>query len=51
MGPGADPLNIQIERCKSVPEFEAKVQEITLLLARARSVKKAEEFNAAALGR
>ena len=51
MGPGADSFNLQLERCKSVEEFEAKVQEITLLLARARSVKKAEEFSAAALGR
>ena len=51
MGPGADNFNIQLERCKTVEEFEAKVQEITLLLARARSVKKAEEFSAAALGK
>lgn len=51
MGPGADAFNLQLEKCTNKSEFEAKVQEITLLLARARSVKKAEEFNAAALGR
>ncbi len=50
MGPGSEPLCIQLERCKTPIEFEAKVQEIRVLLATARSVKKAEEFGAAALG-
>lgn len=50
MGPGSEPLCIQLERCKTTVEFEAKVQEIRVLLATARSVKKAEEFSVAALG-
>ncbi len=50
MGPGSEPLCIQLERCKTSQEFAAKVQEIRVLLATARSVKKAEEFSIAALG-
>jgi hypothetical protein len=50
MGPGSEPLCLQLERCKTPVEFEAKVQEIRVLLATARSVKKAEEFSIAALG-
>lgn len=50
MGPGSEPLCLQLERCKTSQEFAAKVQEIRVLLATARSVKKAEEFSIAALG-
>ena len=51
LGPVSESFCLQLERCKTSAEFEAKVLEIKLLLASARSVKKAEEFSAAALGR
>ena len=50
LGPVSESFCLQLERCKTPAEFEAKVLEIKLLLASARSVKKAEEFSAAALG-
>jgi hypothetical protein len=50
LGPVSESFCLQLERCKTPAEFEAKVLEIKLLLATARSVKKAEEFSAAALG-
>ena len=50
LGPPSESFCLQLERCKTQAEFEAKVLEIKLLLASARSVKKAEEFSAVALG-
>jgi hypothetical protein len=50
MGLGADPLSMQLEKCKSNAEFEAKVQEISQLLVRAHSEKRASDFVAAATG-
>ena len=50
LGPVSESFCLQLERCKTPAEFESKVLEIKLLLATARSVKKAEEFSAAALG-
>lgn len=50
LGPVSESFCLQLERCKTPAEFEAKVLEIKLLLASARSAKKAEEFSAAALG-
>ena len=50
LGPVSESFCLQLERCKTPAEFEAKVLEIKLLLASARSVKKAEEFSATALG-
>jgi hypothetical protein len=50
LGPVSESFCLQLERCKTQQEFDAKVLEIKLLLASARSVKKAEEFSIAALG-
>ncbi len=50
LGPQSESFCLQLERCKTPAEFEAKVLEIKLLLASARSAKKAGEFSEAALG-
>ena len=50
LGPVSESFCLQLERCKTPSEFEAKVLEIKLLLASARSAKKAEDFSDAALG-
>ena len=51
LGPACEPLALQLEKCKSVAELEAKIQELRPVVASMRSEKKAEEFVAAALGR
>jgi hypothetical protein len=50
MGMGADPLSLQLEKCTSNKEFEAKVREIQQLLTRTHSDKRAADFASAALG-
>lgn len=50
MGPGADPLSLQLEKCKTAAEFEAKVHGISQMLVRSHSEKRAASFEAAALG-
>lgn len=50
MGPGADPLSLQLEKCKTTAEFEAKVHGISQMLVRSHSEKRAASFEAAALG-
>jgi len=51
LGPACEPLALQLEKCKSVAELEAKILELRPVVASMRSEKKAEEFVAAALGR
>ncbi|MNV90296.1 hypothetical protein D3C71_1846700 [compost metagenome] len=51
LGPACEPLALQLEKCKSPAELEAKVLELRAIVASMRSEKKADEFVAAALGR
>ncbi|MFN3437312.1 MAG: hypothetical protein ACK41V_06450 [Acidovorax sp.] len=51
LGPACEPLALQLEKCKSLAELEAKVLELRAIVASMRSEKKADEFVAAALGR
>ena len=51
LGPACEPLALQLEKCKSMAELQAKIQELRTVVASMRSEKKAEEFVAAALGR
>jgi hypothetical protein len=50
LGPSSDVLCLQIEKCKSMAELVAKVQDLRAVVATLRSPKKADEFIAAALG-
>lgn len=50
LGPQSEPLCLQLERCKTRPEFVSKAGDIAKSLAAARSAKKADEFLAVALG-
>jgi hypothetical protein len=50
LGPGCEPLALQLEKCKTQEELVAKVQDLRRIVASMRSEKKAEEFVAAALG-
>lgn len=49
MGPAAESLALQLERCKTVAEFDAKAQEIRRLLAATHSEKRGADFAAAAM--
>ena len=49
LGPNAEPLCLQLEKCKSFDEFTAKVQNFRQIVASIRSEKKADEFVTAAL--
>ena len=49
LGPQSEPLCLQLERCKTRPEFVSKAGDIAKSLAVARSAKKADEFLAVAL--
>lgn len=51
LGPACEPLALQLEKCKSMAELQAKILELRGVVASMRSEKKAEEFVAAALGR
>lgn len=51
LGPACEPLALQLEKCKSMAELQAKILELRTVVASMRSEKKAEEFVAAALGR
>ncbi len=50
LGPSSDVLCLQIEKCKTMAELVAKVQDLRAVVATLRSPKKADEFIAAALG-
>ena len=50
LGPACEPLALQLEKCKSMAELQAKILELRAVVASMRSEKKAEEFVAAALG-
>lgn len=50
LGPACEPLALQLEKCKSMAELQAKILELRAVVASMRSEKKAEEFAAAALG-
>jgi hypothetical protein len=49
LGPGSEPLCLQLEKCKSIDQFTARVLEIRRVVAGMRSEAKAAEFVAAAL--
>jgi hypothetical protein len=49
MGPGAEAFALQLEKCKTVAEFDAKAQEIRRLLAATHSEKRGADFAAAAM--
>lgn len=51
LGPACEPLALQLEKCKSMAELQAKILELRTVVASMRSEKKAEEFVATALGR
>jgi hypothetical protein len=50
LGPACEPLALQLEKCKTMEELIAKIQEIRPVVASMRSEKKAAEFVATALG-
>lgn len=50
LGPGCEPLALQLEKCKTQEELVAKVQDLRRIVASMRSEKKADEFVAVALG-
>jgi hypothetical protein len=50
LGPSSEVLCLQIEKCKSMPELIAKVQDLRSVVARLQSAKKADDFVQAALG-
>lgn len=50
LGPSSEVLCMQIEKCKTMDELVAKVQDLRVVVARLLSVKKADEFVASALG-
>jgi len=49
LGPGSEPLSLQLEKCKSIDQFTARILEIRRVVAGMRSEAKAAEFVAAAL--
>jgi hypothetical protein len=49
LGPGSEPLCLQLEKCKSIDQFTARVLELRRVVAGMRSEAKAAEFVAAAL--
>lgn len=49
LGPGSEPLCLQLEKCKSIDQFTARILEIRRVVAGMRSETKAAEFVAAAL--
>lgn len=49
LGPTCEPLCLQLEKCKNMDEFAAKVQDLRRIVAAMRSEKKADEFLSAAL--
>lgn len=49
LGPGSEPLCLQLEKCKSIDQFTARVLELRRVVAGMRSETKAAEFVAAAL--
>lgn len=49
LGPTCEPLCLQLEKCKNMNEFTAKVHEFRRIVASMRSEKKADEFVSAAL--
>jgi hypothetical protein len=50
LGPTSEGLCLQIEKCKSMPELTAKINDLRGVVAQVRSAQKADEFVAAALG-
>lgn len=49
LGPTCEPLCLQLEKCKSLDQFTAKVQDFRRVVASIRSEQKADEFVTAAL--
>lgn len=50
LGPACEPLALQLEKCKTMEELIAKIQDFRQVVAGMRSEKKAAEFVARALG-
>lgn len=50
LGPACEPLALQLEKCKTMEELIAKIQDFRQVVAGMRSEKKAAEFVATALG-
>lgn len=50
LGPSAEPLSMQVEKCRTQEELVLKVQSLRRVVAGMHSEKKADEFVAAALG-
>ena len=50
LGPASEPLCLQLEKCTSLEQLTAKVQDIRQVVVSMRSEKKADEFVAAVLG-
>jgi hypothetical protein len=49
LGPGSEPFCLQIEKCKSIDQFTARILDVRRVVAGMRSEAKADEFVAAAL--
>ena len=49
LGPGSEPFCLQLEKCKSIDQFTARVLDIRRVVAGMRSQARADEFVAAAL--
>ncbi len=49
MGPSADNLCMQVEKCKNIQELTAKIYQLEPVVASMRSAQKAKEFVAAVL--
>ena len=49
LGPGSEPFCLQLEKCKSIDQFTARILDIRRVVAGMRSQAKADEFVAAAL--
>jgi len=49
LGPGSEPLCLQLEKCKTTDQFTARVLDCRRVVAGMRSESKADEFVAAAL--
>lgn len=49
LGPGSEPFCLQLEKCKSIDQFTARVLDFRRVVAGMRSETKADEFVAAAL--
>lgn len=50
LGPASEPLCLQLEKCTSLEQLTAKVQDIRQVVVSMRSERKADEFVAAVLG-